>query len=169
MSRAARKSDKSNAAHEIPLEDSNGFHQRYIGIREARRMVYDGTARGSYAPYRMGTPAEERELIKISLTSSRVPSYRVQPIITRGEGEAAIGLHGPSRTLHLSEEQRRRRVQKIRDERNRIVGEEDHIERAMFKIAVMPLEHDHRNPATVGQRLDLAALEPFAAILEAAL
>jgi hypothetical protein len=143
------------------LEDVNGFHMRHIPILEARQGVVDGEYRGSYAPYRLGTPSGERELVKVQLTSHRVPRLKMVVPITRGEADAAVGLHGESRTMRLSEEHKALRVQRIRDEFNRVVPMEDHIERSVGKLAFYPLEHDHKNSATVGPRVDVEALRQF--------
>lgn len=164
MSRANRRRDKSSYAHEVPLKDSNGFHVTHVSIHEARQGVIDGTYKASYASYRMGTPEHEREITGVQLGSSRVTSLRPCVPITRGEADAAVGLHGESRTLHMNEEQKVRRQQKIRAERHTIVPLEDHIERSRIKIAFYPLEHDHRNPATVGPPVDLAALQQFVSL-----
>lgn len=142
--RTNRRRDKSSAAHEIPLLDSNGFHISHIGIREARLGIYDGTYRPIYAKYKMGTPTHQREITGVQLTSNRVMSFRPCVPITRGEADAAVGLHGESRTMRLSEFNKQMRVLKIRQEHNRVVAEEDHIERAKGKIAFYPAEVDRK-------------------------
>lgn len=162
MSRNNRRRDKSSYAHEVPLEDSNGFHMTHIGVREARLGVTEGTYRGFYAPYRIGTPANQRELVKVQLTSFVVVSLKVPVPITRGEADAAVGLHGESRTMGMTEYQKQLRVARIREEHNRIVPHDDHIERARAKMAFYPVVGDERNAATVGPRVDIAALLQFA-------
>lgn len=142
--RANRRRDKSSCAHEIPLLDSNGFHIAHVGIREARLGIYDGTYKPTYAKYKMGTPAHQREITGVQLTTTRIMSLRPCVPITRGEADAAVGLHGESRTIHLSDYQKRQRVERIRQEHNRIVSEEDHIERAVVKMALYPVEIDHK-------------------------
>ncbi len=162
--RAARRSDKSSHAHEIPLKDANGFHIAYIGIRDARAGVVEGVYQASYAPYRLGTPIHDREIVAVSLTSHRAPSYRAKPPITRGEAEANAGLHGESRTLRLNELQKALRVLRIRKETSRIVDEQDHIERAKEKIAMYPVEVD-RKAVRTGPLPDKSALAAFAPVL----
>jgi hypothetical protein len=161
MPRANRRRDKHDPIHELPLEDCNGFHVRKITAREARQGVNDGTYKPIYAKYRMGTPSDRRELIGVRLATVRFNTFRPVVPITRGEADAAVGLHGESRTMRLSDFHKALRVQRIRDEQNKIVAEEDHIERAMIKIAFYPVVGDERNPATVGPRVDQAALAQF--------
>jgi hypothetical protein len=146
------------------MEDCNGFHVRYVGIVEARQHIADGIADPFYGSYRFGTPVADREIKGIRLKGVRVPSFRPAVPITRGEADAAVGLHGESRTLYMSEEQKMKRVQRIRSERQTNVAMEDHIERALGKIAFYPLATDLNNPATVGPRVDEAALRQFVSL-----
>lgn len=164
MSRANRRRDKSSYAHQVLLKDSNGFDVRYIGIREARAGIEDGDYKALYATYKPGTPSRKREISGVQMISTRHVSIRPCVPITRGEADAIVGLHGESRTLHMNEEQKIRRQQKIRAERNTIVPLEDHVERSLIKMAFYPIEGDHRNPATVGPPVDLAALQQFVSL-----
>jgi hypothetical protein len=158
-----RRRDKSSYAHEIPLKDSNGFHISHIGIREARLGIGDGTYRPLYAAYRFGTPISQREIIGVQLTSSRVMSLRPCVPITRGEADAAVGLHGESRTMRMSEEQKALRVQKIREEFNRIVPMEDHVERSRGKLAFYPAEVD-RKAVRTGPLPAMEEMQQFASL-----
>lgn len=158
-----RRRDKSSPAHEVELLDSNGFHIAYIGIREARGGLSDGTYRAIYAPYKIGTPSYRREITGVQLTSARMMSLRPVVPITRGEADAAVGLHGESHTLGMTEYRKVLRVAKIRDEHNRIVSHEDHIERAMGKLAFYPTEVD-RKAVRTGPRVDKAALQQFVGV-----
>lgn len=167
--RANRRRDKSSAAHEIELQDSNGFEITHIGIRDARQGVEDGVYEAEYAPYRMGTLKENREIIRVRLKSHRQPSLRVRPPITRGEADAAVGLHGQSHTFGMSEFQKQMRVLKIREKHNHLVQAEDHIELAIGKLAFYPVATDVNNPATVGPRVDYDALAKFVDFGEAEL
>lgn len=142
--RANRRRDKSSCAHEIELKDANGFHVAFIGIRDAREGVLNGVYSPSYAPYKMGTAVQRRELISVRLSSNRMPSYKAKPPITRGESAANAGLHGESRTIHLNEYGKALRVARIYKEENRFVPEEDHIELAKIKVALFPVEIDHK-------------------------
>jgi hypothetical protein len=158
-----RRRDKSSCAHEIPLLDSNGFHISHIGIREARLGIHDGTYRPLYAAYRFGTPINQREITGVQLTSNRVMSFRPCVPLTRGEADAAVGLHGESRTMRLNEFHKALRVQRIRDEQNRIVAEEDHIERAKAKLAFYPAEVD-RKAVRTGPLPVLEEMQQFASL-----
>lgn len=124
--------------------DSNGFHIAYIGIREARLGITDSTYRPVYAQYKMGTPTNQREITGVQLTSNRVMSLRPCVPITRGEADAYAGMHGESRTIGMTDYQKALRVQRIRDEHNRIVSEQDHIETAKIKLAFYPAEIDRK-------------------------
>lgn len=163
MPRSNRRRDKADPIHEVPLEDTNGFYVRKITAREARQGVNDGTYKPIYAKYRMGTPSDQRELIGVRLATVRVNSFRPCVPITRGEADAAVGLHGESRTMRLSDFHKALRVQRIRDEQNKIVAEEDHIERAKAKIAFYPAEVD-RKAVRTGPLPVLEEIQQFASL-----
>lgn len=158
--RSNRRRDKSSAVHEIPLQDCNGFGIMHISLREARAGVDSGEYIPEYT--RRHGVHKKPELTCVRLRGIRPTAYKSKPPITRGEAAAAAGLHGESRTFGLTEFQKQLRVQRIREERNAIVASEDHIERAMAKVAFYPVITDiEKNPATVGPRVDKAALSQF--------
>lgn len=169
MSRSNRRRDKSSAVHEIPLRDCNDFHVRMITLREARQLAEEGTVVLD-KEWRHGKHAAP-EITGARLSGPRNMEQRPVVPITRGEADAIAGRHmlnGGSHTIHLTEEQKQLRVERIaaRLEKETGIGKrvalDDFQERALGKIAFYPAAtYDPKNPATVGPRVDKAALNQF--------
>lgn len=139
---------------DIPLRDCNGFHVRYIPIRQGAEMVDEGLVSSVYAPRVHGKP---RTLLAFQFRAPR--DFKPTPAsLTISDCELNCFI---SHTLGMTETRKLQRVEKLKIEQGKHVLPEDRAELAKAKVAFWPATHDDRNPATVGPPIDPKALEMF--------